>query len=224
MTTLATRRFAARSELDAALAERLARALAAPGASAVMLSGGETPMPAYHAVARQGVRHDDRLHVLFTDERYVPEDSPRSNYRQSSALLDVLALPAESLLRVHTDRPLDEAAADYDAQLAALLSSGMHIGLGLLGLGADGHTCSLFSSADLARARGRYAIPVERPDNLAAVSVTPELLATVREPLFVVIEAGKEQAVRRLLAQDRTLTAWAAVQGCAHAELWLAAT
>jgi 6-phosphogluconolactonase len=224
MTTLATRRFAARSKLDAALAERLSRALAAPGASAVMLSGGGTPMPAYRAVARQGVRHDDRLHVLFTDERYVPEDSPRSNYQQSSALLEVLALPAESLLRVHTDRPLDEAAADYDAQLSALLSSGVHIGLGLLGLGADGHTASLFSGAELARARGRYAIAVERPDNLAAVSVTPELLATVREPVFVVIEAGKEQAVRRLLAQDRTLTAWAAVQGCAHVELWVAAT
>ena len=223
MTTLATRRFAARAELDAALAERLARALAAPGVAAVMLSGGETPMPAYHEIARQGVRHDDRLHVLFTDERYVPEDSPRSNYHQSRALLDVLALPAESLLRVHTDRPLDEAAADYDGQLSALLSSGVHVGLGLLGLGADGHTASLFSAADIARARGRYAIPVQRPDGLAAVSVTPELLATVREPVFVVDEAGKEQALRRLLAQDKSLPAWAAVQGCAHVELWVAA-
>jgi 6-phosphogluconolactonase len=222
MTVLATRRFAARADLDAALAERLARALAAAGASAVMLSGGQTPLPAYRAIAQAGVRHDDRLHVLFSDERYVPADSERSNYHESQALLDVLALPEESLLRVHTERPLAEAAADYDAQLSALLSSGVHIQLGLLGLGADGHTASLFSRADLERARGRYAIAVQRPDGLSAVSVTPELLATVREPVFVVAGPGKEQALRELTAKDLNLTAWRAVQGCEEVELWVA--
>ena len=222
MTTLATRRFSARAELDAALAERLGRALAAPGASAVMLAGGATPLPAYQVLARAGVRHDDRLHVLFSDERYVPQDSPRSNYYQARALLEVLALPPESLLRVPTEQPLDEAAADYDAQLSALLSSGVHVGLGLLGLGADGHTASLFNEDDLARARGRYAIPVQRPDGLAAVSVTPDLLATVREPVFVVAGPGKEAALRALGEQDLALTAWRAVQGCEDVELWVA--
>ncbi|HEX4388154.1 MAG TPA: 6-phosphogluconolactonase [Steroidobacteraceae bacterium] len=222
MTTLATRRFSARSELDAALAERLGRALATPGASAVMLAGGQTPLPAYEVLARAGVRHDDRLHVLFSDERYVAPDSPRSNYYQARALLDVLALPPESLLRVHTEQPLDEAAADYDAQLSALLSSGVHIGLGLLGLGADGHTASLFNEADVVRARGRYAIPVQRPDGLAAVSVTPDLIATVREPVFVVAGPGKEAALRALAGKDLGLTAWRAVQGCGEVELWVA--
>lgn len=223
MTTLTTRTFSARADLDAALAERLGRALAAPGASAVMLAGGTTPMAAYRRLAALPLRHDDRLHVLFTDERYVPEDSPASNYHQSRALLDVLGLPAESLLRVRTGLPLDEAAADYERSLATLLSSGVRIGLGLLGLGADGHTCSLFTAADLQRARGRYAIPVQRPDGLAAVSVTPDLLAAVREPVFVVAGPGKEDALRALRAADPTLTAWRAVQGCRDVELWMTA-
>lgn len=222
MTTLTTRTFSARADLDAALAERLGRALAAPGASAVMLAGGTTPMVAYRALAAAGVRHDDRLHVLFTDERLVPPDSPSSNYFQAQALLEVLALPAESLLRVRTELTLDEAARHYERELTTLLSSGVHIGLGLLGLGADGHTCSLFTPADLARGRGRYAIAVQRPDGLAAVSVTPELLATVKEPTFVVAGAGKEAAVQALRAQDLRLTAWRAVQGCADVELWVA--
>jgi 6-phosphogluconolactonase len=182
MTTLTTRVFSSRSTLDAALAERLARALSAPGASAVMLSGGHTPLPAYRALAQQPLRHDDRLHVLFSDERYVPADSPASNYLQCKPLLDVLGLPAEALLRVHTELPLDEATARYERELTTLLSSGVRIGLGLLGLGADGHTASLFSEQDLERARGRYALAVQRPDGMAAVSVTPELLATVSWP------------------------------------------
>ena len=40
-------------------------------------------MPAYRAVARQIGAHDDRLHVLFSDERYVPADAVASNYFQT---------------------------------------------------------------------------------------------------------------------------------------------
>jgi len=221
MTTLTTRHFATRASLDGALAERLRQAIAAPGATAIMLSGGSTPLPAYRQLARGPLPRDDRLHVLFSDERYVPSDSPASNYHQSRPLLDALALPEESLLRVRTELPLDEASADYQQRLTALLSAGVHIGLGLLGLGDNGHTASLFTAADLARARGRYALPVQRPDGMAAVSVTPELLATVREPLFVVAGSGKQEAIAALERQDTGLVAWRAVQGCSSVELWV---
>ena len=119
--------------------------------------------------------------------------------------------------------PFAEAAADYERQLAALLNSGVRIGLGLLGLGADGHTASLFGAADLERARGHLAIAVHRPDGMSAVSVTPDLLATVKEPVFVVAGAGKEAALKALLGQDSELVAWRAVQGCRDVELWMTA-
>lgn len=222
MTELTTRLFTSRAELDAALAARLAQAIAAPGAHAIMLSGGTTPMNAYRAVARAPLEHDDRLQLLFTDERYVPADSAASNYYQSRTLLEALALPGEELLRVRTELPLEAAAADYERKLTTLLSSGVRVTLGLLGLGADGHTASLFSGADIERARGRYALPVQRPDGMSAVSVTPEFLATVEEPLFVVAGADKQSAVRSLRAADSGLPAWRAVQGCTRVELWFA--
>jgi 6-phosphogluconolactonase len=222
MTRLRTRRFDSRAQLDTALAARLHGALSARGASAVMLSGGTTPMSAYGALARGPLTHDDRLHLLFTDERYVPSGTPGSNYYQARALLGALALPAESLLRVPTELPLAQAAAAYERELSQLLSAGIQIGLGLLGLGADGHTASLFSAEDLERARGRYALEVQRPDGRGAVSVTPDLLATVREPLFVVAGPEKQAAINALLRQDLTLIAWQAVQGCESVEVWLA--
>ena len=202
MTTLTTRRFPSRAALDAALEQRLGQAISANGASAIMLSGGTTPLPAYRSLARNPLPHDDGLHVLFSDDRYVPSEADASNYHQARALLDALALPASSVARVRTELPLDEAAADYERQLAALLNSGVRIGLGLLGLGADGHTASLFGAADLERARGHLAIAVQRPDGMSAVSVTPELLAHVEDPLFVVAGGGKHDATQALIAQD----------------------
>lgn len=221
MTTLTTQHFPSRAALDSALQERLARALAVRGPSAVMLAGGNTPVPAYRALSSRPPPHDERLCVLFSDERYVALDSPASNYHQARPLLEALALSAERLLRVRTELPLEEAAGDYARRLEALVSSGVPIGLGLLGLGADGHTASLFSRSDLERARGRLAIAVQRPDGMSAVSVTPDLLAQVREPLFVVAAGGKQAAIAALTAQDPQLTAWRAVQGCPSVELWV---
>jgi 6-phosphogluconolactonase/glucosamine-6-phosphate isomerase/deaminase len=123
-------------------------------------------------------------------------------------------------MRVRTELPLEEAASDYQRQLEALLSSGARIGLGLLGLGADGHTASLFGAADLESARGHLAIAVQRPDGMSGVSVTPQFLAHLAQPVFVVAGGGKSQVIERLIAQDSNLTAWRAVQGCAEVELW----
>lgn len=221
MTELTTRRFASRTALESALEERLARAITAPAAAALMLSGGTTPLPVYRALTkRPGIPHGAGLRILFTDDRYVPADSPVSNYHQAQPLLAALDLAPDAVLRVRTELPLEDAASDYERRLTALIRSGTRIGLGLLGLGADGHTASLFGAADLERAGGRLAIAVQRPDGLSAVSVTPELLAQVAEPLFVAAGADKAAAVRRLIAQDPQLTAWRAVQGCARVELW----
>jgi 6-phosphogluconolactonase len=224
MTTLTTRRFATRAELDAALAQRLGRSLeggSAAGTPAVMLSGGTTPLPAYRALGERKVVPGAQLRVLFCDDRYVPATSPASNYYQSEPLLQALGLPPARVLRVRTELPLAAAAADYAAQLGTLLKGAGGVGLGLLGLGADGHTASLFTAADLQRARGQLAIAVQRPDGMSGVSVTPQFLAQVRELVFVVAGAGKDEAIRRLIAQDPDLTAWAAVQECAAVELWV---
>jgi 6-phosphogluconolactonase len=221
MTNLTVHRLASRSALDAALEQRLAQAIAARGPSAIMLSGGETPLPAYRALARQPLPHDERLQMLFSDERYVPSDSEASNYHRSRPLLDALRLAPAAVLRVRTELPLEEAAADYERSLAALRASGAQVGLGLLGLGANGHTASLFTASDIERARGRLAIAVQRPDGMSAVTVTPQFLAQVAELVFVVAGPGKHDALSKFSAQDPALTAWRAVQDCARVELWV---
>jgi 6-phosphogluconolactonase len=224
MTIIAMRRFTSNAEFDAALVERLERAFSSPAAvnTAVMLSGGRTPLPAYREVAVRKPTPAKGLHVLFSDDRYVPASSESSNYYQSRMLLKALGLTEGAVLRVKTELPLEQAAADYEQQLAAMLSSGVRITLGLLGLGADGHTASLFNTSHLEQARGRLATAVQRPDGLQGVSVTPELLSKVAEPVFLVTGADKHAIVEEFLGSDSRLIARQAIAGCPKAEIWIA--
>ncbi|MHB1542811.1 MAG: 6-phosphogluconolactonase [Steroidobacteraceae bacterium] len=227
MQKIHIRRFATRAELDSALAARLEQAIlaAAQSPAAIMLSGGHTPLPAYRQLAARlrplDARQRAHLHVLFSDDRYVPRDSEQSNYHASRPLLAALALPEAQVLRVRTELPLEQAALDYQTRLQALLDQSVPVTLGMLGVGADGHTASLFRPDDLARARGRLAIAVSRPDGLSGISVTPQFLAHVPEPFFVVAGAGKEAALAGLEREDPGVVAVQAVQGCARAELWV---
>ncbi len=224
MTTIQTRRFATPAAFNAALVERLRRAVSAPEGdqAAVMLSGGKTPLTAYRELAQQSVQAASGLRILFSDDRYVPIASESSNFHQSRPLLDSLALPPTSVIRVRTELPIAEAASDYERQLAALLRSGRRIGLGLLGLGADGHTASLFNTGQLEEARGHLAIAVQRPDGLQGISVTPELLSQVAELVFLVSGADKHAIVTQFLRSDSELTARRAVAACPTVHLWTA--
>jgi 6-phosphogluconolactonase len=212
-------RFATRGALDTALASHLQAAIGRGGA--LMLSGGNTPRPAYAQLSARPLHPGADLALLYSDERHVPADSPASNYRASLPLIEALALPERQVLRVRTELALDEAAADYARQLSDRLAAGAPIHLGLLGLGADGHTASLFTPADLDRARGQLAIAVHRPDGMQAVSVTPSLLERIERVLFVVTGADKRAALTALLARDRELLAWRAVSGCIEVEVWI---
>lgn len=220
--SLTLRRFADRAPLQLAIEARLQQVLTAAASEppVVMLSGGSTPIPAYLNLATRGLTPAPQLTVLFSDDRYVPSDSDQSNYHQSSPLFRALGLSAEQVLRIRTELPLPEATADSQRRLAQLLADGRRITLGLLGMGADGHTCSLFSAADLARARGQLAISVHRPDGRDAVSVTPAVLERVDQLIFLVAGADKRSALDALLARRSDLTAWAAVRGCRAVEVW----
>ena len=132
--SLSVRRFADRGQLQAAIEERLQQVLtgAAGTAPTVMLSGGSTPIPAYLQLASRGLIPAPGLTVLFSDDRYVPSDSDQSNYHQSRALFTSLGLAARQVLRIRTELPLAQAAADSESRLAQLLGASGRITLGLL--------------------------------------------------------------------------------------------
>jgi len=188
---------------------------------AVMLSGGSTPLPAYSHLAEHPIRVCGNLHVFLSDERMVPADSPQSNYGQCKPMFDALGLGEDKAPRVRTELSLEEAAQDYHDQLSAFFASGGQIRLGLLGLGADGHTASLFSKEDASRTGEGLAIPVERSGGASRVSVTATLIQKADAIVFLVAGAEKRGIVDTLLKEPETIPAGIVAAGAAHAEVWV---
>lgn len=128
-----------------AVATELGTFLRRDGRASLCVPGGTTPGPVFDTLS--GVELDwENVSVFLNDERWVGEDSPRSNTRLLRERL--LRGPAAKATLV----PL-YAAADAPEEKLAELSEGiaphLPISVLLLGMGADMHTASLFPGADL---------------------------------------------------------------------------
>jgi 6-phosphogluconolactonase len=184
----------------------------------VMLAGGSTPLPVYRHLAETGQDRVPDVHVMLTDERMVPADSVYSNYGHIRFLLDALGIGDKRMPRVDTSLPLPEAAAEYANALQAFLANGV-LTLGLLGLGTDGHTCSIFSR-QAARPAGRMAMPVTRGNGPDRVSVTADLLQHAQRLIFLAAGPEKAGIVQQLRDDPLVLPAGVAVAGHPRVELW----
>jgi len=165
----------------------------------VALSGGETPRPLYHELAASPKLDWERIDVFWVDERCVPRTDPRSNVRMvSETLLDRVSIPKE---RVH---PIDgallpaDAASGYEREVRAVLGSSP-LDLVLLGMGADGHTASLFPNHPALQEAKRWILPVRTPAQPSwRVTMTLPLLNAANHVVFLVTGASKAAAIRRL--------------------------
>ena len=202
------------------LEERFTRSFGRP--HAVMLSGGRTPLPAYGEVKNRRLHGAEDLYVLFSDERMVPPDSPESNYGNVRCMLNSAGIADERVIRVQTGLPVKAAAAQYDKALQQFVKCGGRITLGLLGLGADGHTASLFSSDQIQGASGAYAMAVPRKEGPSRVSVTPGLLKRVEAIIFLAVGREKREIVSRLLVEPDQVPAGLAVREAPAVQVWVA--
>lgn len=107
------------------------------------ISGGATALLFLPALRAAKVDWS-RITLFWTDERAVPADDPESNYGIAERmLLSPLGANAPRAVRMPTELPLAQAALKYDAELATELDKGA-LDLAILGVGEDGHVCSLF--------------------------------------------------------------------------------
>jgi 6-phosphogluconolactonase len=200
------------ADAAAAMVRRLiARAIDERGACFVSLAGGRTPKGVYERLAVSGDPAIDwaRVHVAFGDERVVPPDHPDSNYAMArAALLDRVPVPAGQVIRVRGELDDPDRAADAYAKA---LTEAFGPGAGgwpvfdviLLGIGADGHTASLFPHTAALRETRRVATAVEAPVAPARrVTLTFPVLNAARAVLVLTSGADKAPAVAWALAPE----------------------
>jgi 6-phosphogluconolactonase len=160
------------------------------------LGGGATPRPLYERLSAIDYPWSE-VDVLFTDERCVPPDHPDSNVGMvDRALLSRLDSPP----RVHR-MPGETCDADaHEVELRRAFGA-LRLDLAVLGLGADGHTASLFPGETVLKERVRWVARVTRPDH-ARITLTLPVLSSARLVLFLVTGEEKRGAVARLLAGE----------------------
>lgn len=210
--------------LQRKMAGCLEQELTRPGSDpfAVMLSGGKTPLAIYSMLAEKGLKASPAAHVFFSDERDVPVLSDENNYHHTVALLKALAIPDSRVMRVRTGQPPAEAAVQYHHELRRFLGAGGRMTLGILGIGQDGHTASLFSTSDVECGHGRYAVAISHDPKPDRISVTPGLLARVEKLVILATGPEKRDIVTKLLNQPDDVVAGLALRNIALVEVWQA--
>jgi len=197
----------------AALAEAAARhvvecahtAIRERGRFSMALSGGSTPRDLHLRLSIQPLVDQvdwARVHVFFGDERCVPPDDERSNYRMADeTLLSKVPIPHEQVHRLRGELPPAEAALDYDGQLREFFDhEPPSLDLILLGMGDNGHTASLFPGLTALHEQQRWVVAEYVGEvSMWRLTLTPVVLNLAREDLFLVAGAAKAPMLRQVL-------------------------
>ena len=187
---------------------------------AIILSGGQTPLPVYRQLAETPANASPHLHLTLSDERMAPANDPLCNAHHLQPVADAFHIPPNRFLTVNTALPHQKAARDFEAGIDAWRRRNIPFELAVLGLGPDGHTASLFSADDIRRAAGRRAIPVHRPTPPVRVSLTPELFTHTRRIILLAAGAEKAPVIRTLLRDPLSIPCGLALQHAPPPELW----
>ena len=203
-------------EAAARVRAAMGEALAARGVASLVLAGGSTPLAAYDELAREPGELDwTRVHLFLGDERAVPPDDDASNFGAARArLLEPLGLPQEGVHRMQGELAPERAARDYEAEVRRWLERHERFDLVLLGVGADGHTASLFPGGPELDERERLVLATRSPEPPRdRISLTLPAIARSRAVLVLVTGAAKREAVRRSLEEGSTPAARARPEG-----------
>jgi 6-phosphogluconolactonase len=181
------------------IAKKIISSVQARGVCAIALSGGSTPGPVYQELGTSDLADKipwAQLEIFFADERAVPIDHPESNYR----------LVLETLLRTHpealgqtyrmpADSPDKEQAANrYGRRLPDPLD------VLVLGMGADGHTASLFPGSPALDEHEARVVAVTAPKPPPErMTITPAVIERSRTIIMLAAGVEKSHMVSRAL-------------------------
>ncbi len=165
------------------------------GKFTVVLSGGSTPKAMLSLLAEKPFADSlpwPAIKFFWGDERCVAPDHADSNFRMATeALLSKIPLPSENIIRIHAeDEDHNRAAENYSMALRqALNSEAPQFDLVFLGMGADGHTASLFPATAALQVEDRIAVAnfVPRLDAWR-ITLTANTINLASNIIFLVIE------------------------------------
>ena len=185
-------------------------AVAARDRFTLVLCGGSTPRQAFRLLADEYADDIDwsRTSIFWSDERCVPADHPDSNTKMArEALLDHVPLAFDRIYRIPTQLDPASAAQAYQAELVRFFESRGGIprfDMMILGVGADGHTASLFPGSPALDEKKRWVVTAtaENAPVKERITFTLPILNAAAHVVMLVLGEEKADAVARIFTGD----------------------
>jgi 6-phosphogluconolactonase len=171
------------------------RSIARHGVFAIALPGGSVATTAFPRLARLDFPWSSS-EIFWGDERAVPASDPESNYGLARSLwLEPTGVPNERIHPMPADAADLEAAAEaYADELVRVLGSPPVLDVALLGMGPDGHVCSLFPGHPLLREEKRLVAAVVDSPKPPPRRLTLTLPVVAAAGLVIVVATGAAKA------------------------------
>lgn len=181
-------------------------AIADHGAFTVAVSGGSLPKLLSKDLAQNMQVDFSKWHVFWADERCVPLDHEDSNYLLlKKELLDKVSIPAENIHTINPSFGKDaaKAAEEYQEQLKSYFKDLPSFDLVLLGMGPDGHCCSLFPGHPLLNEFEKWVAPITDSPKPPPerITLTYPVLNNAKAVAFVTAGEGKQDMLQSILEQ-----------------------
>lgn len=180
----------------------------------IALSGGSTPRSLLKLLADdfslRARMNWDKVHFFWGDERHVPPDHQDSNFRMANeAMLSKVEAPAGNIHRIRAEeQDAGKAAGEYEEELRTFfnLKPGELPGFDciLLGMGADGHTASLFPGTKALQEQKQLVSAnwVEKFQT-HRITLTPPVLNNGSTIIFLVSGEEKAEVLREVLEGEK---------------------
>jgi 6-phosphogluconolactonase len=154
------------------------------------VTGGSTAL-LFLGALREAAVNWSRITLFWGDERAVPPDSPESNYGLTEQmLLTPLGSKAPNAIRMPAELPdLESAAREYAARLPAMLD------LLILGVGDDGHVCSLFPGHPALWEASALVVPIEDSPKPPPRRLTLTMGYVLRSRQIWIVAVGERKRV-----------------------------
>ncbi len=178
------------------------------GRFTVALTGGSSPQTLYNILRSEPYQNRvpwKNCHIFWGDERVVPFNDKRNNARMGfEKLLNHVPIPAGQIYRMNVEIAPEKAAEEYEIIL------NRHFGiykpafdLILLGMGADGHTASIFPGSEAVHERSRWvATGYNAEQGTHRITFTAPLINKARHIFFAVFGSDKAETIRQVLEGD----------------------
>jgi 6-phosphogluconolactonase len=139
-------------------------------------------------------------------------------------LLAHVPVPPGNVHRIRGEEEPGAAAREYEDELRAFFGAAPRLDLVLLGMGADGHTASLFPGSPGLEDRSRWVVATVPPaPGARRITLTLRALRGVSRVVFLVEGPSKAPALARVLAggPDAAALPAARVRPSSGTVLWL---